>query len=126
MGIKAPRESELPSDLFMTDDDCGGGNETKRKQLSLKETDLSLFDQGSQSSSCSSQVFVVSRSLSLSFGFGGGGRSRGEERVSTTVPLLPSNVSPIFLQFQHDYFLFSLCTHPKKQPAEEEREKERK
>jgi len=72
MGIKAPRESELPSDLFMTDNDCGGGNETKRKQLSLKETDLSLFDQGSQSSSCSSQVFVVSRSLSLSFGFGGG------------------------------------------------------
>jgi hypothetical protein len=43
MDIKAPRESELPSDLFMTDDDCGGGNETKRKQLSLKETDLSLF-----------------------------------------------------------------------------------
>jgi len=72
MGIKAPRESELPSDLFMTDDDCGGGNETKRKQLSLKETDLSLFDQGSQSSSCSSQVFVVSRSLSL-LGLGGGG-----------------------------------------------------
>jgi hypothetical protein len=72
MGIKAPRESELPSDLFMTDNDCGGGNETKRKQLSLKETNLSLFDQGSQSSSCSSQVFVVSRSISLSFGFGGG------------------------------------------------------
>jgi hypothetical protein len=43
MDIKAPRESELPSDLFMTDDDCGGGTETKRKQLSLKETDLSLF-----------------------------------------------------------------------------------
>jgi hypothetical protein len=73
MDIKAPRESELPSDLFMTDDDYGGGNETKRKQLSLKETHLSLFDQGSQSSSCSSQVFVVSRCLSLSFGFGGGG-----------------------------------------------------
>ena len=125
MDIKAPRESELPSDLFMTNDDCGGGNETKRKQLSLKETDLSLFDQGSQSSSCSSQVFVVSRSLSLSL-LGWGGGSRGEERVSTTVPLLPSNVSPIFLQFQHDYFLFSLCTHPKKQPAEEERKKERK
>ena len=78
MGIKAPRELELPSDLFMTDDDCGGGNETKRKQLSLKETYLSLFDQGSQSSSCSSQVFVISRSLSLSFGFGGrGGVCRG-------------------------------------------------
>jgi hypothetical protein len=43
MDIKAPRESELPSDLFMTDDDCGCGTETKRKQLSLKETDLSLF-----------------------------------------------------------------------------------
>ena len=43
----------------------------------------------------------------------------------TTVPLLPSTVSPIFLQFQHDYFLFSLCTHPKKQPTEEERKKER-
>jgi hypothetical protein len=73
MDIKAPKESELPSDLFMTDDDCGGGNETKRKQLSLKETDLSLFDQGSQSSSCSSQVFVVSRSLSLSLSLGSGG-----------------------------------------------------
>jgi hypothetical protein len=78
MDIKAPRESELPSDLFMTDDDCGGGNETKRKQLSLKETDLSLFDQGSQSSSCSSQVFVVSRSLSL-FWVGEGAQ---EETVS--------------------------------------------
>jgi len=42
----------------------------------------------------------------------------------TTVHLLPSTVSPIFLQFQHDYFLFSLCTHPKKQPTEE-RKKER-
>jgi hypothetical protein len=78
MDIKAPRESKLPSDLFMTDDDCGGGNETKRKQLSLKETDLSLFDQGSQSSSCSSQVFVVSRSLSLSLSGLGGLGSRGE------------------------------------------------
>jgi hypothetical protein len=44
----------------------------------------------------------------------------------TTVPLLPSTVFSIFLQFQHNYFLFSLCTHPKKQPAEEERKKEQK